>query len=335
MQVSNETKVGALAAVAITFLILGFNFLKGKSLVKTGNFVYAKYTDTKSIMVSNPVYIKGFQVGAVADIENADAALSEIIVSIKLKEAYQIPKNSYAVINSNPLGTSSIAIVLGNAKDFLKPGDTLATKESPGLLGGIMDKISPVAGELEQTIHTLDSVLKNINTVFDPKTKNNLQAVVANVNLTTASLVNASARLQAMMDQQNGVITQSMNNVNSFTKNLSENNQKITQTIDNLQASTKQLAGSDIQGTVKQLQTTIGKLNETLTKINQGDGSLAKLMNDKELYKNLNNTVRSANILLDDLRTHPKRYVNVSVFGRKDKSTPLSAPLADSLPKQP
>lgn len=331
MTVSNETKVGALTAIAITLLILSFNFLKGKTLLKTGNYIYAKYTDTKGIKISNPVFVKGFQVGAVADIENADPNLESIIVSIKLTDAYNIPVNSVAVINENPLGTPSIEIKLGDNKAFLQQGDTLLTAESKGILSGVMDKLGPVTLQLEKTIATLDTVLKNLNTVFDPQTKNNLQSVIANVNKTTESLVVSSASLQQMLNQQTGSIAQSMNNVNKFTKNLSENNERINQSINNVTKATENFSKADLVGSVDQLKTAIGNLNTLVAKINSDEGSLGKLINDKALYNNLNNTIRSANILVDDLRVHPKRYVNISVFGKKDKSGPLMAPLADSI----
>ncbi len=331
MTVSNETKVGALTAIAITLLILSFNFLKGKTLLKTGNYIYAKYTDTKGIKISNPVFVKGFQVGAVADIENADPNLQSIIVSIKLTDAYNIPVNSVAVINENPLGTPSIEIKLGDNKAFLQQGDTLLTAESKGILSGVMDKLGPVTQQLEKTIATLDTVLKNLNTVFDPQTKNNLQSVIANVNKTTESLVVSSASLQQMLNQQTGSIAQSMNNVNKFTKNLSENNERINQSINNVTKATENFSKADFVGSVDQLKTAIGNLNALVAKINSDEGSLGKLINDKALYNNLNNTIRSANILVDDLRIHPKRYVNISVFGKKDKTGPLMAPIADSI----
>ena len=333
MKISNETKVGALTAIAITLLILGFNFLKGKTLFKTGNIIYAPYVNSKGLMVSNPVFINGFQVGAVFDIENKDKGLSEIVVAIKLKDDYNIPRNSIASIKDNPLGTPSITITLGDAKEYIKPGDTLITASSAGLMGDVMAKLGPVSDQITNTLHSLDSVLKNINTIFDPTTKGNLQQVVANINRTTASLVVSSASLQGMLNEQTGAIAQSMGNLSSFTKNLSDNNQKITNSLASLEKATNNFSNADVSGTVDRLKASINTLNGILEKVNSQDGSLGKLMNDKTLYNNLINTVRSANILLDDLRVHPKRYVNISVFGRKDKSGPLMAPLNDSLPK--
>lgn len=333
MKISNETKVGALTAIAITLLILGFNFLKGKTLFKTGNIIYAPYVNSKGLMVSNPVFVNGFQVGSVFDIENKDKGLSEIVVAIKLKDDYNIPRNSIASIKDNPLGTPSITITLGDAKEYIKPGDTLITASSAGLMGDVMNKLGPVSDQITHTLHSLDSVLKNINTIFDPTTKGNLQQVIANINRTTASLVVSSASLQGMLNEQTGAIAQSMGNLSSFTKNLSDNNQKITNSLASLEKATNNFSNADVSGTVDKLKTSINTLNSILEKVNSQDGSLGKLMNDKTLYNNLINTVRSANILLDDLRVHPKRYVNISVFGRKDKSGPLMVPLNDSLQK--
>jgi phospholipid/cholesterol/gamma-HCH transport system substrate-binding protein len=333
MKISNETKVGALTAIAITLLILGFNFLKGKTLFKTGNFIYAKYTDTKGIMVSNPVFINGFQVGSVSEIENADKNLSTIIVGIKLKDSYDIAANSVASIKENPLGSSSVVIALGDAKQYLKSGDTILTASTAGLLGDVMSKLGPVSDQIKTTVHSLDSVLKNINTIFDPTTKNNLQSVIANINRTTASLVVSSASIQSMMNVQTGAIAKSMNNVESFTKNLSDNNDKVTRMLSNVEKTTDNFSRADIAGSVDQLKATIGRLNGILENVSSSDGSLGKLMNDKTLYNNLSNTIRSANILMDDLRVHPKRYVNISVFGKKENNGYLTAPLVDSTQK--
>lgn len=331
MKVSNETKVGVLAAIAITFIIMGFSFLKGRSLFKTGFFLYAKYTHTKGIMVSNPVFIKGFQVGSVYDIEAADGSLQNIVVAIKLKGNFNIPKNSVAIIKDNPLGTPSIDIIVGDDKQFLKSGDTLLTQNTFGLLGELTNTITPVTDQLKTTMSSLDAVIKNLNSTLDPNTKNNLQEVIANLNKATASLATSSVQIQKLLNEQNGAITQSMNNLNSFSKNLANNNQTLTNTLQNLETTTEKLSKVNIEGTVNALNQSVATLNTVLQKIDSKEGSLGLLVNDKELYLSLQNTVRSMNILMDDLKTHPKRYVSFSIFGRKDKSTPLSAPLADSI----
>jgi phospholipid/cholesterol/gamma-HCH transport system substrate-binding protein len=330
MKISNESKVGALTAISITVLILGFNFLKGKTLFKTGNYIFAKYADTKGLVVSNPVYVNGFQVGSVIDIENTDYNLHSILVTIKLNESYKIPVNSVASIKDNPLGTPSIVIKLGNTTDFLKPQDTIATRSSIGLFDEAMNKLEPVTDQIKVTVQSLDSVLKNINRIFDPNTKNNIQEAIANINTTTASLIVSSAAIESMLDKQSGAITGSVNNINSVTKNLADHNKEVAATLSNLEKTTNKLATADISGTIVNLKTAIDNLNTLIKKASNDEGSLGKLINNKTLYNNLNNSLKSANILIDDLRVHPKRYVQFSIFGKKDKSGPLLAPITDS-----
>jgi phospholipid/cholesterol/gamma-HCH transport system substrate-binding protein len=115
--------------------------------------------------------------------------------------------------------------------------------------------------------------------------------------------------------------------VNSFTQNLAANNGKLTNVMNNMEETTGHLAKADIDGVVNKLRNSVDQLNSAMTRLNSTDGSIGALLNDKQLYNNMNNTVRSLNILMDDLRVHPKRYVSFSVFGKKDKGTPLTAPL--------
>ncbi len=327
MKISNETKVGALTTLAITLLILGFNFLKGKSLFKTGNFIYAKVVKTKGIMVSNPVYVNGYQVGAVYELEAQSKEIDTIIVAIKLNQEVNIPDNSLASIVDNPLGTPKIDISKGNSKTYLKNHDTIPTLDSPGMLAEVTQQLTPVVEQVKTTLRTLDTVLTNINGVFDPYTKNNLQDVVANFSRISSSLVVSSATIQKMLDQQNGSLAKSLDNVNRFTGNLASNNDKVTGILTNFQNTSNNLAQADINGTVNSLRQTVERLNATIGKLDSKDGTMGKLLNDTQMYDNLASTTRSLNILMDDIRVNPKRYVSISVFGGKSKSQYLTSPL--------
>lgn len=331
MKISNETKVGALTAIAVAFLIMGFNFLKGKNLLKSGNYIYANYTNTKKLVPSSPVYINGFQVGTVNDIES-NLDVQHVTISIKLNDKYNIPKNSLAFIESSLLGSPNIIILPGNATTYLNNNDTIQTTEKGDLMSQVSDKIGPVTDKLTATLATLDTVLQNINSLMDPNTKGNLKSVIDNLSLASASVVVSVNSLQQMLDKQNGALAQSLNNMNLFTKNLVLNNGKIDSIMGNLKTTTDNLAAADVDGVVNQLKASVDKLDNVMNKINSTDGTLGSLINSKDLYNRLNGSVESLHVLLDDLRVNPKRYVNISIFGKKDKGNYLEKPLNDSIP---
>jgi phospholipid/cholesterol/gamma-HCH transport system substrate-binding protein len=331
MRVSNETKVGALTVIAVTLIIIGFNFLKGRTIFKSGNFIYAKYHDTKGLIVSNPVYVNGYQVGTVFEIENSNAQLSDISVAIKMNDNYQIPTNSIATIQENPLGTNSIYISLGKATTYLKNGDTVKTAPATSLLGDFMNTLSPMGEQFKKTIDELRKVLVNVNTVMDDQNKANFKELISNLTKTSDNLNKSMASIEKMVDQKGGSIAQTADNINGFTKNLAENNKKITNIINNLDSTSQAIKDANLNQTIKEIQSALAGINLTLQKLNTGNGTAAKIMNDPSVYTELKNTINSVNTLVDDIKVHPKRYINISVFGKKDKTTPLSKPIADTV----
>ncbi|MCW3092593.1 MAG: hypothetical protein JWP81_3662 [Ferruginibacter sp.] len=330
MKISNETKVGSLTAIAIVLLILGFNFLKGKNLTTKTMRFYAVFGNIQGLATSNAVVINGKQVGTIYSTDGG-VDMRRIIVGITMNETINIPDNSVAVITPSLLGTTSLEIKLGNTNVYKKSGDTLATATSMGMLDEAFQKVDPVLLQVKAAVRSMDSVLLTVNSIFDPNTKNNIKGVMDNLNRTTASLAVSSASLQGLLNTQTGALAKTLENMSSFTGGLKDNNAKIDQTLTNLEATTAKFSKLDVQKTLSSLDATVTELKNTIGKVNSDKGTLGLLMSDTKLYNNLTATSNKLNLLLDDFRVNPKRYVNVSVFGRKDKSAPLSSPLPDTV----
>lgn len=330
MKISSETKVGALTAIAITLLVLGFNFLKGKSFNGKGNKLYAVFTDVKGLTNSNLVVINGKQVGTVFATEFSKD-MKNIIVTLNMNGKYQIPQNSVAVISASLLGTISLEIKLGSAPNYLANNDTISTQASASLMDDALQKLDPVLYEVKNAVKALDSVLVTVNNVIDPAARNNLRATLENVNKVTGSLAVSSASLQTLLNTQTGALAKSLENVSKFTGNLADNNEKMSSILTNVEKTTDNFSKLDVEKTLTALNGTITELKGVITKFSNDKGTLGLLINDNRLYNNLSATTNKLNLLLDDLRVNPKRYVNVSVFGKKDKSGPLMVPLPDTV----
>lgn len=328
MKISNETKIGLMAAVGILLLIIGFRFLKGHGVFKKEKHIYAVYSDVQGLKPSNPVVINGLQIGRIDDLDGGKD-MKKILVTVSLTKDVNIPSNSLAVINPNLLGSPTLEIQLGDATTYLKSGDTLLTTLSSGAFDEALKLINPVLYEVRNAVKSLDSVLTTITTVFDVRTKNNIQSILANVNTATASFAVTSQSLQELLSVQNGALAQSLQNLNKFTTNLNANNTNVDSILQNTRVFSNKLSQINLQRTIDSLNVAINNFKAGSEKINSKDGSLGLLLNDKTLYNNLESTADKLNILLDDIRVHPKRYVNFSVFGKKAKSNYLTAPLID------
>ena len=327
MKISNETKVGALTAVSITLLILGFNFLKGKNVFEKKATMYVTFKKVEGLNVADGIKINGLRVGAVEGLEEMDKNLSAVVVAFQLVKVINIPTDSYAKIVATPLGATAIVITMGSAKTFLNEGDTLKGMESKSMVEDLKETLAPTVENVNRTLATLDSTVRKIGNVFDNDAKQNIGMILKELALTTE-------HLNSMLEPGKGSLAKTIDNANEFAANLKENNDSISALVNNLTKASRNIASADISNTITSLEKTTNSLNNILTGIKDGKGSLGKFATDEQLYKNLNSTSNSLNLLLQDLRMHPKRYVQVSVFGKKDKTGPLMSPLADSLSKQ-
>jgi phospholipid/cholesterol/gamma-HCH transport system substrate-binding protein len=327
MKISNETKVGVLTVTALTILILGFNFLKGRELFQKTNKIYAVFYDLGSLSKSNEVKVNGYVIGSVYNLAVQDKNMNGIVATINLTQDVNIPKDSKALISTPLVGASYIVIEKGKDKSFLKPGDTLTTRVDVGILDDVKAQLTPTLLKVRNTLDSLNNVFGSIKGVLNSEARNNLQQTLGNFN-------RASNALDGLLDNKTGSLAKTLNNTNAITENLKNNTEDINQVIGNAKKATEKFAALDVQSTIDSLRSAIGEIKYAASKIANPEGTLGALMQDRSVYNKLNDAILSAEILMDDLRAHPKRYVNLSIFGRKDKGGALTSPTKkDSLPQ--
>lgn len=327
MKISNETKVGILTVVALTLLIVGFNFLKGKNIFNKEKHLYAVFNDLGSLRKSNEVKMKGLPVGTVYEYTEIDKDLSGIIVTITMKRDVNIPKDSKATIESELLGNTYINIAQGLDGEYLQDGDTLVTDRTSSLLSDVKAQINPTLTRVRDAIDSLKMVLGGVNNLFEKETKNNIYITIANLR-------DASANLKSLLNAESGPLAGSLSNVNSITANLKKNNDSITATISSVKKAADKFASLEVQPTIESLQDAITEMKNLISKVNTNEGTLGLLMNDRKLYDKLNDVLLGLEILIDDFRVHPKRYTGNIIFNRKDKTGPLTSPSTkDSIPE--
>lgn len=328
MKISNEVKVGVLAIAAIVVLVLGFTFLKGANVFSKPFTLYARFHEIGALEKSNDVKINGLTIGKVYNYRAADKEVNNIIVELHLSDSIAIPKNSVAFIDGSVLGSAYINVTPGKANQHLVSGDSISTDVSGSLIGNLQAQVAPTITRLNSTLDSLKLVIGGLNSIFDPNTKNNLRSIIANLMLT-------SGQLNGLLNLQSGALAQSLGNMNAITSNLAKNSDAITSSIRNVEVTTSRLANANIEGMVSAMQATIQGLQGTINRFNTNSGTLGLLMNDRKLYDDLNRSSNQLNkgllsleILLDDIRVHPKRYLNISVFGGKKGAEPITSPAA-------
>jgi len=317
MKIRNETKVGVLAAFAIALLIIGYNFLKGNSIFSRETVLFARYTHVDGLGVSKPVLINGFQIGRV------DALTLQpngtIIATLKIKDKYDIPKNTIARLESTDLlGGKAIIMDLGNSADYAQDGDTLNANVEKGL----MEAVQPVQKKAELIIAKMDSILTSVNSILNPNFQKNVDKSFTSIASTLGSLEATSKKVDALVGSESSKLSSILSNVEAITVNFKNNGAKIDGILTNLNSVTDKVAALNFKQTIDNANKAVADLQGIVTDVKNGKGSLGQLINDKQMYDNLTNAAKNLDNLMIDLKANPKRYVHFSVFGggnKKDK----------------
>lgn len=338
---NKEIRIGALAIIAIIGLIWGYKFVKGQNLFSPSTTLQTTLDDVTLLSVSSPVFIRGLKVGSVTNIDLDENDLSQMIVTFNVEGDYKIPKSATVFMKSEGLvGGNVLSIAfdkLCNGPDCIEDGDMLKSG-TLGLLGSLIgeDEINNITGKLKDTAQGL------INNLGNPSSEAALDKIVRDLSTTMEQIALMTKQTNQLLESTNKDMTKTMRNVSTITENLAKNNDQITSILSNLSQTTSKLNNAGIENLVKNtdatiaqatttlqnLDKTLGNANNTFSELNavinevkSGDGTLSKLLNDKNLYNNLEATSANLSYLLQDLRLNPDRYVKVSVFGRKSSNS--------------
>ncbi len=312
MKISPEAKIGIIITIAIAVTIWGLNFLKGRNILKGENTYYAIFEDIGGLEKNSKIFINGYQVGQVGEIFFTGDGSGDLTVLLGIEKAFKIPLNSEAVLfDADLLGSKAIMIRLKESDRFHEPGDTLLCHIQYGLTARLEQQLLPIKEKAEGLIVTLDSFMSSMNYVFDENTSVMLQASIQNLESSTEGVNNL------LSDQ--GKLTSMIGHMEAITLNLKNHNEQLASAMSNIESITDSIASSELKSTISNTNETLAETHLILEKVNQGEGTLGMLVNNDSLYQNLNSLSRELDLLLKDLQENPKKYINVSVFGKSYK----------------
>jgi len=311
MKISKEAKTGLLVASAILIFFIGFSFLKGSDILSSNKEYYTYFESVEGLQKSTYVQIKGINVGQVTNLELAGDRGVKVTIAVKKKT--KLPAGTEAELKSDLLGSKVVELSLGKGPEIIPPGGDIKGFKDSGALDKISGELTPRLEELKGTIQAFNDALHNINNIVNEDNQKAISSAVQSLKATSENL----ARMSDAIAKESNQITGIIRNTNSITANLAKSNDTVQRILSNANRITAQLANSPIQKTLTDLQKTTAELQSIMDKVNSNKGTMGMLINDKELYNNMNKSMKSINDLTTDLKAHPGRYINISIFGGK------------------
>jgi len=313
LKISREIKTAILVIASILLFLWGYSFLKGTDLLLSYNTYYVEYEEVEGLAASAPVTINGLIIGKVSDISYVQNTWRPM-VQIQIDKKYKFSKNSIArIYEPGLIGGKQIQIVPGEGNDLAQNGDILKGDVKQGLTALVTEKLTPLQEKIEKMMVSADSLLVGLNEVLDHKTKQNLRNSMAKLSETLNEFSQTSKTVNDMLAENKSKLNNTATSLEKTTANFA----KISDT----------LAAANIGETIKNLEDTFNKVDQMLGDVKDGKGTIGKLFTDETMYNNFNKTSKELELLLQDLRLYPNRYINVSLFGKKNR--PYVAPESD------
>lgn len=306
MKINKEIKTAALVIGGILLFIYGFSYLKGKSIFKDTKTLYTVYDEVEGLIPGAKVTINGLSIGKISNIDFLPST-TKILVTMDVRKELNFSKESAAMLYEVGLiGGKAISIVpkFDNNKT-IQSGDTLRSEIKPSFTDLINRQIEPLQIKIESMLTSADSLFVGVSNVLDSDTQANLKNTLENLSVTMENLNNASLAAH-------NILAQNQEQLNATFVNIKD-------TSENLKSITDSISSAEISRSINQFSKTVAGLNTIVSAIDAGEGTAGKLIRDEALYDNLRAATKELELLMRDLKNHPKRYVHFSLFGKKDK----------------
>lgn len=317
MKYSREFLIGLVSILAIFVLYWGATFLKGGDMFSSSVKLYAVYPKVEGLAKSQPVIISGFQVGSITDMLFHSSMDGRIVVEMTINTNYPINKKTVARITSTDLlGGKAIELISKEPGNPIEKGDTLTSETSLSLSEEVNLQVAPLRNKVEKLLGSVDTILTLTSEIFTEDFKTNIEGSISSLRSTFASLESSARSFEKLMTDNEEKLNRTVNDVGEVSHVLKQNKMNLDKIAKNLAAVSDSLIDSNPGQAFRSLTSTLNNFNALLARVEQGEGNLGLLLNDEDLFNNLELASDRVNLLLLDMQLNPKRYINISLFGR-------------------
>jgi len=315
MKITKETKIGIIFLVAAGLLFWGYNFLKGKDVFTKERVFYARYYDVSGLDKADPIFINGLRAGLVRSLHFEDNNSGRIIVELQVTQDFPLAKNTIAkIISTDLMGTKAISLALGNSPDILVNGDTIETMIESTLQEQMEKTLGPIKNKAEELLVDIEDIVVNLQSILSSETSENIKQSLSHLEKSLINVESVTDNLDNIVTSERGKIKRILENAESITRNLEQNNEHLTAILVNFHEISDSIATADIASTINNANNAMADFSSIMQKINMGEGSMGMLINNDTLYLELEKTARDLNLLLEDVKANPKKYVKFSLF---------------------
>jgi phospholipid/cholesterol/gamma-HCH transport system substrate-binding protein len=320
MALNTEAKVGALAVVAVTALVLGFDFLKGNNTFQRGRDFYVVYDKVPGLQESDPIRVNDLLIGRVKDLTLRDDYT--IMARLNITEDFPIPVDTRAMISSADfLGAKQVDLVIGKSDRLARSGDTLRGTIEVGIQEAIREELRPITSKVQALISSIDSSMTVVNAIFSGETGDDVENSLTSISEALTNFRNMSLRVDNMVARQTRNVDTIFSSLATVSQGFADKDAEMQRILENLAAITDSLAAAEFAATVTDARDAIRGLGAIIERVEDGEGTLGKLVQDDALYENLNASSQDLDALLKDIEANPGRYVTLFRIGggRRDR----------------